>query len=185
MSLDLIPCTSPPQEQKAVWMRLAAKQSARHDTWKSAGSSEYSYPTWQDGNCVKDAASTDGTCTVTWKLSPNAPKGSYYVSMLNLEDEVANVRQQFFTLQKSVRAVLLCRLVVPSGSASCLAVPALLCLLCLFFCCACSFAVPSSWVLRSAPWPCVLMPLSLCFVAFPFRLVSAHDSSLPFVCDVR
>jgi len=102
---DLIPCTSPPQEQNAVWMRLAAKESGRHDTWKSAGSSEYSYPIWQDGNCVKDAGSTDGTCTVTWKLSPNAPKGSYYVSMLNLEDSVANVRQQFFTLQKSVGAV--------------------------------------------------------------------------------
>jgi len=89
------------KQEDAVWMRLGAKSSDAHDIWKSAGSSDYNYPIYQTGQCVKDEDSSDGTCSVTWKLSPNSPKGSYYVSMINLADEVGNVRQQFYTLQKS------------------------------------------------------------------------------------
>ena len=91
---------APLKDDEPIWMRIAAKPSASHDSWKSAGSSGYNYPIYQTGKCVKDEYSTEGTCTVTWKLSPNSAKGSYYVSMLNLEDNVGNVRQQFFTLQK-------------------------------------------------------------------------------------
>jgi len=89
------------KDKDPVWMRLAAKPAADHADWKSSGSSEYNYPIYQTGKCVEDENSYDGTCTVTWKLSPNSPKGSYYVSMINLEDSVGNVRQQFFTLQKA------------------------------------------------------------------------------------
>ena len=91
---------APAKEEKPVWMRIAVKPSALHDGWKDAGPSEYNYPIYQDGECIKDENSYDGTCTVKWKLSPNAPAGSYYVSMINLADDVGNVRQQFFTLQK-------------------------------------------------------------------------------------
>lgn len=91
---------APLKETDPVWMRLAAKPSASHAGWKSAGSSDFNYPIYQTGTCVKDDDSHDGTCRVKWKLSPNAPAGSYYVSMINLADSVGNVRQQFFTNQK-------------------------------------------------------------------------------------
>ena len=93
---------APLKSEDPVWMRLAAKPAAEHDDWSSAGPSDYNYPIYQTGKCVQDdePGAYDGTCTVTWKLSPNSPKGSYYVSMINLQDDVGNVRQQFFTLQK-------------------------------------------------------------------------------------
>mmetsp|Transcript_12799 Transcript_12799/g.28758 ORF Transcript_12799/g.28758 Transcript_12799/m.28758 type:complete len:860 (-) Transcript_12799:8-2587(-) len=70
------------------------------ENWMAKGSSEFAYPVYQTGKCVKDENSYRGTCTVSWKLSNRAPAGVYYVSMMNLADEAGNTRRQFFTQQR-------------------------------------------------------------------------------------
>ena len=47
-------------------------------------SSIFFFALFQVGKCVKDENSWDGTCTVKWKLSPNTPRGSYYVAMMKV-----------------------------------------------------------------------------------------------------
>jgi len=99
-----------PEDDTAVWMRLASKAQRPgletdgklldQDNWMEHGASEFAYPVYQTGKCVKDENSYRGTCTVSWKLSAHAPAGAYYVSMVNLADVAGNTRRQFFTQQK-------------------------------------------------------------------------------------
>eukprot|EP00960_Hanusia_phi_P074820 768320-Hanusia_phi.AAC.18 len=96
---------APLDKTSPVWMRLASKPNSNRGgmneaEWDGSGTSSYSYPQYQKGECVQDTNSWDGSCTVSWKLSPYSAAGHYYVSMIQLKDIASNTRNQFFTQQK-------------------------------------------------------------------------------------
>jgi len=91
---------APLKTEDPVWMRLASKTSSAHSSWASAGSSDYNYPIYQTGECIKDNNSFDGSLLRDVEALAERAGGSYYVTMLDLADSVGNDRQQFFTLQK-------------------------------------------------------------------------------------